>query len=113
MFKYVMPAIALTVATATGAAALSLSLPLGEGANIATQSYQCGDAAMTVHYVNDGRNSLALVPVEGETVVFVNTVAASGAKYVSGSNSWWSNGDSVTFEDELVEGSAVECAIAE
>lgn len=101
------------VASATAASAqVTVSIPLTIGAmdSVLSQTYACGDAeAFVVQYVNAGANSLAILPIDGEARVFVNVVSASGAKYVSGADVWWTRGDTATLENEMTEGSLQEC----
>jgi membrane-bound inhibitor of C-type lysozyme len=56
---------------------------------------------VVVQYVNANPNFLALVPVGGHTIVFVNVAAASGARYVAGAYEWWTKGSDATFADTL------------
>jgi membrane-bound inhibitor of C-type lysozyme len=64
--------------------------------------YECdGVQPFAVEYVNAAPNFLALVPVEGHTMVFANVAAASGARYVAGSYEWWTRGAEATFADTL------------
>ncbi|WP_108485120.1 MliC family protein [Oceaniglobus ichthyenteri] len=100
---------------ATAAAAdLSLSLPLGALDSVSGQTYACeGGESFTVQYVNSGANSLAILPIDGETRIFVNVVSGSGARYASGADIWWSKGDTATLENEMTEGSLQNCEAQE
>lgn len=91
----------------------TLSIPLRSGAtdSVQSQTYTCGGGeVLSVQYVNAGPNSLALLSIEGEERIFVNVVAASGARYVSGAHVWWTKGETATLENRMEEGSIVECA---
>lgn len=89
---------------------LSIPLKVGEMDSVATQVYSCGDGQnITVQYVNSGPNALAIMPIDGEDRIFVNVVAASGAKYASGADVWWTKGDTATLENELTGGAALTC----
>lgn len=104
-------ALAGIAANAQAEAIITIPLPVGEAGNISSQSYSCGDGAVfSVQYVNAGANSLAILPVDGDMRIFVNVPSASGARYASGTHIWWSKGDGATLENEIVEGSMVECA---
>lgn len=99
----------------TGAAAaevtLSIPLDLGNTGNVSSQTYSCGDREpFSVQYVNAGPNSLAIVPVDGEDRIFVNVLSASGAQYVSGEHVWWTKGDTAMLQNQLQDGSKLECA---
>ncbi|MFD2238399.1 MliC family protein [Aureimonas populi] len=107
---WIRPALAGTAlaAFATGALALDLDLP-GE-AQRETIGYACSDEVRrTAEYINIGDNSLALLNPGDGARLFVNVVAASGAKYVSGSSVWWTKGAEATLEDETAGTQAVTC----
>lgn len=74
-------------------AQLALTLPLPSDATVTAARYECDDGRdLAVRYVDAGANSLAIIPLEGEEIVFVNVVAASGARYLSGMWEWWAKG---------------------
>ena len=78
-------------------AQLALTLPLPSDATVTAARYQCDDGRdLAVRYVDAGANSLAIIPLEGEEMVFVSVVAASGARYVSGMWEWWGKGEEAT-----------------
>jgi membrane-bound inhibitor of C-type lysozyme len=84
------------------AVSASLTLTLESTGNIerSVVNYLCDDdSALSVQYLNAAPNFLALVPVEGEALVFVSTVSASGARYVSGPYEWWSHQGEATLRD--------------
>ncbi len=93
----------LAAATSPTVAAVDLSvgITLSGDVQIVTAVYGCGDAApeLTVKYVNAAPNFFAIVPVEGQDVVFVNVVSASGAKYVSGVWEWWNKGSDASLHN--------------
>ncbi|RUT35079.1 hypothetical protein EMQ25_03760 [Arsenicitalea aurantiaca] len=65
-------------------------------------TYECeGIDPITVEYVNANPIFLAFVPVDGEKLVFVNVLAASGARYASGQYVWWTRGAEATLHDEI------------
>ena len=101
---------AILALPAVAMADVTLSIPLDPDGSVTTLSYSCGGGApFAVQYVNTGNNSLALIEVNGARRIFVNVVAASGARYLSGAHEWWSKGDSATLRNEMEEGSAQEC----
>ena len=109
------PALFLGLAAPVLAGA-SLTVPLEPGAeaNIITARYSCaGDAPFTVQYVNAGDNNLALLPVDGTERIFVEVVSASGARYVSGAQEWWSKGEDATLDDTMTDAPPVACKPAE
>jgi membrane-bound inhibitor of C-type lysozyme len=44
--------------------------------------------AFTVEYVNGAGNSLAILPIEGRSLIFVSVLTGSGARYASGRYIW-------------------------
>ncbi|TBR35816.1 MULTISPECIES: MliC family protein [Dyella] len=60
-----------------------------------TLSYHCAnDKKFDVTYWNaTNGQSFALVPVDGKGLLFVDTLAASGVRYVAGRYAWWSKGE--------------------
>ena len=70
----------------------------------ATTIYQCdGDRRISVEYINAGATALAVLNLAEETVVAVNVLSASGARYAGGRYEWWTKGDEATLRD-LTEG---------
>jgi membrane-bound inhibitor of C-type lysozyme len=64
--------------------------------------YQCaGGKSLSVRYFNSDDNHLALLRVQGKSLLFVTTVAASGARYVAQQYEWWSKGNEGTLRDTL------------
>lgn len=79
---------------------LVLELPGNAERNIVR--YECdGLEPFAVDYVNASPTFLAIVPVEGERLLFANVVAASGARYVSGQYEWWTSGSNATLTDVM------------
>ncbi|MBO9587462.1 MliC family protein [Devosia sp.] len=98
------PAPAETAPTAPAAptvtATLTLSLEATSDIERRTVIYQCDDGTgFRTQYVNAAPNFLAILPVEGDTYIFVTTVSGSGARYVSGPYEWWTKGDEATLRD--------------
>jgi membrane-bound inhibitor of C-type lysozyme len=95
MLKPIALAVALAGTTpALAAVDLNVGINLSGDAQIVTAVYGCGEGTdlLTVRYVNAQPNFFAIVPIDGEDVVMVNVISASGAKYVSGVWEWWSKG---------------------
>lgn len=96
--------------SATAEAAFTLSLPLGAASDIVTAGYICdGGAPFRVTYLAAGPDRLAIVPIDGTARFFVNVIAASGARYVSGTWEWWSKGDGARLTDLTHEDDARDC----
>lgn len=91
------------------AASASLTLTLESPGNIERNivSYLCDDAqTISVQYVNAAPNFLAIVPVEGQNLVFATTISGSGARYVSGPYEWWSHQGEATLRDLMQDADA-------
>ena len=99
-----VPAMMTTSAMATQVA-ISISIPVtGEtGVNSTSAAYDCAGRAVTATYVNAGEVSLAVLDIDGETVVASNVLAASGARYAGGRYVWWTKGDEADLYD-LMDG---------
>jgi len=91
----------LAASPAFAAVDLNVGINLSGDVQIVTAVYGCGEGTdpLTVKYINAAPNFLAIVPVEGEDVVFVNVVSASGAKYVAGVWEWWNKGADVSLHN--------------
>ena len=85
-------------------ATLGVGLSVTGNSEIKVATYACeGRDPLSVEYLNAAPNFLALVPVGDQTLVFVNVISASGAKYESGSYVWWIKGSDATLHD-ITEG---------
>jgi membrane-bound inhibitor of C-type lysozyme len=59
----------------------------------------------SVEYLNGAGNSLAVVPVGGNSLIFANVVAGSGARYAAGEYIWWdAAGRGITFSSDSLAG---------
>jgi membrane-bound inhibitor of C-type lysozyme len=94
-------ALAALASPAFAAANLSLDLHVTGNADVRTVIYGCGEGTepLTVEYVNAAPNFLAIIPVDGHELTFVNVLSGSGAKYVSGQYEWWDKGADATLHD--------------
>jgi membrane-bound inhibitor of C-type lysozyme len=82
---------------------LQLVLDLPGNAERNVVPYQCeGLEPFSVEYVNANPIFLAFVPVNGETLIFVNVLSASGARYASGQYVWWTEGGQADLYDETL-----------
>lgn len=82
---------------------MQLVLELEGNAQRDVTTYQCEgiEEPMVVEYINAHPIFLAIVPVEGESLIFVNVISASGARYVSGQYEWWSRGNEAFFTNAM------------
>jgi membrane-bound inhibitor of C-type lysozyme len=79
---------------------IGVGLSVTGDSQVKATKYDCaGHEPMVVQYLNAAPNFLALVPVGGQTLIFVNTISASGAKYESGQYVWWDKGSDATLSD--------------
>lgn len=79
-----------------------------------TMKYKCDaqgtkmglpDGVFSVEYLNGSGNSLAVVPVSGNSVIFASVVSGSGARYAAGQYIWWEAGErGVTFSSDSIAG---------
>ncbi|QNK03792.1 MliC family protein [Dyella telluris] len=63
--------------------------------NTLVRNYQCQDGkSLQVAYYNQHEGqSFARLTVKGKAMLFVDTIAASGVKYVAGPYTWWTKGE--------------------
>lgn len=102
--RILFPTISLAFIAVSASADITLSIPFRIGATdvVKSQTYSCSEGGgFDVMYVNAGANSLAIMKINDKDRVFVNVVAGSGAKYVSGADVWWIKGDTATMENTL------------
>lgn len=83
-----------TIGAIGSASAAPLHLTDIQTKNRQTQQYTCATGKILhVTYWNTANGqSFALLPVDGKTLLFVNTLSASGVKYQAGSYTWWTKG---------------------
>jgi membrane-bound inhibitor of C-type lysozyme len=97
--------VAIAIATVTTSPALAdagvtLGLALGGNTEIKTVQYTCKNHdPVTMQYVNAEPNFLAVLPLDGKSLIFVSVLAASGTKYVSGQYQLFSKGPEITLQD--------------
>ena len=103
-FAATLSALCLMSATQT-AFAMPLTVPQIQTATTNTIRYKCsGGNALTVQYMNTkNKQSFALLTVDDRKMLFVNVLAASGAKYVGDRFTWWTKGPEGTLTDETAD----------
>jgi len=114
---------AILFCAGTLAAAENLTVPLpGATVQRIRATFSCGTEGValglpshpfTVEYLNAGENHLALLPIHGKRMVFVNVISASGARYAAGQYIWWDAGShGVTLSAEAMNGQPkAECHV--
>jgi membrane-bound inhibitor of C-type lysozyme len=104
----------LSACTFAGATDLTLHLKGSQPISRTTVQYQCDAEGATmglpagtfaVEYVNGAGNSLAILPVNGESLIFANIISGSGARYAAKQYIWWdAAGRSVSFSSDSLAG---------
>ena len=62
----------------------------------------------TIDYINSGKNSLAVLPISGESLIFSGVSSGSGARYAAGNYIWWEAvGRSITLTADTMNGQVV------
>ena len=113
--RKMVTATGLLAACATASATdVTLHLKGSQAVSRSTVQYEC-DAegakmglpagAFAVEYLNGAGNSLAILPVNGESIVFANIFSGSGARYAAKQFIWWdAAGRSVSFSSDSLAG---------
>ena len=95
---------------------VTISIDMPAEAAVESVTYDCGDGvSLPVSYVNADPNFLALVPIDGASVVFASAISASGARYTSGKYEWWTKGDDAFLRDLTAdegEKPVLECKVS-
>ena len=97
-----------------GATDVTIHLNGSQTISRSTRKFQCDaqgtkmglpDGVFSVEYLNGAGNSLAIVPVGGDSVIFANVVSGSGARYAAREYIWWdAGGRGVTFSSDSLAG---------
>lgn len=86
--------------TSTVQSAITLTFGGDRNAERRVITYTCETGnGFTVEYINAAPNFLALVPIEGETMIFNAVLSGSGARYTASSYEWWTQGPEATLRD--------------
>jgi membrane-bound inhibitor of C-type lysozyme len=72
-----------------------------DGKSHQTRKYTCatGKILQVTYWNAQNGQSFAVLPVKGTSMLFVNTISASGAKYQAGSYTWWTKGPRANLYD--------------
>lgn len=91
-------------AAAVPAQAAQLVVREIQAQNRHTFSYTCatGKTFKVTYFNATNGQSFALVPVKGRNLLFVETIAASGAKYQADRYTWWTKGPRADLYDATV-----------
>jgi membrane-bound inhibitor of C-type lysozyme len=123
LLKSVLFAAALACGTqAAQATDLTIHLAGTENLTHKTVQYSCDAAgekigvpagSFTVEYINGGGNSLVVVPIAGNSLIFTNVISGSGARYTARDLTWWEGHGEVTlYTDSLSGKSKSTCKVA-
>jgi membrane-bound inhibitor of C-type lysozyme len=85
--------LAALAAATTAAGALNVPAIAVSGALVRDYHCQGGQSLQVTYYNSADGQSFALLPVKGKAMLFVDTLAASGVKYVAGPYVWWTKGE--------------------
>jgi membrane-bound inhibitor of C-type lysozyme len=104
----------LFAGTFAGATDVTLHLKGSQPVSRKTVQYECDaegakmglpPGPFSVEYLNGAGNSLAVLPVNGESLVFANIFSGSGARYAAKQYIWWdAAGRSVSFSSDSLAG---------
>lgn len=101
----------LAIVPSAAAADLVINLPGSGPASRKTVTYRCDatgakmglpPSTFQVEYINGGGNSLAVVPINGNPLIFANVVSGSGARYAAQQYIWWeARGSATLYSDSM------------
>jgi membrane-bound inhibitor of C-type lysozyme len=102
LLKYTIMGVAFSLsALSAGAADLTISLTGSEPMARHVAKFRCDEHAsalglptgvFSVQYWNGNGNSLAILPIQGRSLVFSSVISGSGARYAAGPYIWWDAG---------------------
>ncbi len=105
--------VAVAFVSSAFASDLTISLPGAVSISRKSVEYRC-DAAGTkvglpagsfsVEYINAGGNSLAVVPIAGNNLIFSSVFVGSGARYTAQTYTWWEAAGGVTVYSDSLAG---------
>ncbi|MCA8249943.1 MliC family protein [Burkholderia multivorans] len=106
MIRQTVAALALAGLTVSVAHAAQLTIEEIDADARQTVAYQCANQPQPVrvsYWLAGNGESFALVPVNGQRLLFVDTVSASGVRYQAGRYTWWTKGKEATLRDEIAD----------
>ncbi|MBU9438089.1 MliC family protein [Burkholderia multivorans] len=106
MSRQTVAALALAGLTVCVAHAAQLTIEEIDADARQTVAYQCANQPQPVrvsYWLAGNGQSFALVPVNGQRLLFVDTVSASGVRYQAGRYTWWTKGKEGTLRDEIAD----------
>jgi membrane-bound inhibitor of C-type lysozyme len=109
MIRQTFAALALACTAVSVAHAAQLTVEEIDADSRQQALYQCANEKQPVRvsYWRAGNGqSFALVPVNGQQLLFVDTVSASGVRYQAGRYTWWTKGKEGALRDEIADQNA-------
>ena len=98
--RRLLASLVLVVCPATAfATTITFDVPGSEAPTQATAAYDCAGRKVSATYINAGANALAILHLGGETVVTVNVLSGSGARYAGQQYIWWTKGTEADLYD--------------
>ena len=88
-----------SAASAAPATTVTIELPGDAQPETNRVVYACADRQVPVTYINTPDNQFAILDLGDRTIVTVNVLSGSGARYVGRQYEWWSKGDNAQFTD--------------
>jgi membrane-bound inhibitor of C-type lysozyme len=94
IFSTVLVAGLALLGCGASASAAQFSWPTVDASSVHVLNYVCSEGVrFQVEYGNsDSGQSFALLPIQGQTWLLVETLAGSGVKYQAGPYTWWTKG---------------------
>lgn len=109
MYRQAFAALVLSGLAASAAHAAQLTVEEIDADARQTAVYQCANQKQPIrvsYWLAGNGQSFALVPVNGQRLLFVDTVSASGVRYQAGRYTWWTKGRGATLRDEIADSKA-------
>ena len=109
MYRQAFAALVLSGLAASAAHAAQLTVEEIDADARQTAVYQCANQKQPIrvsYWLAGNGQSFALVPVNGQRLLFVDTVSASGVRYQAGRYTWWTKGRGATLRDEIADAKA-------
>jgi membrane-bound inhibitor of C-type lysozyme len=104
----------LSAGAFAGATDMTIHLQGSQAISRVTGQYRCDAEGVkmglpagtfSVEYLNGAGNSLAILPVNGTSLIFADIISGSGARYAARQYIWWdAAGRSVSFSSDSLAG---------
>jgi len=100
-FLAILAITTLSVSAFAAQSSIQLVIDFDGNAERRITTYQCEneDALLEVEYLNASPNFLAIVPVDGEKLIFSNVISGSGVQYLTAQYAWITKGSAASLLD--------------